>query len=768
MRDQAPTGGGPRALLRFLQKKGRLELAAAARLEEAARASAVSIFEILEREGLVRELELAELLAASLRLRLIDLESAQIDPRTLAALKESLAVKYEVIPIRADEQTVEIATANPLDVEGLKAVEFATGRRVQLMVTTRTQIQWALRNWYRMDEALDEFLAQAPADGQLSELHDDGLELRDVQQGTELPPVVKLAEIILVQAAKSAASDIHVEPTQDAVVVRYRIDGVLEEGFRLPKWVQPHLIGRFKIMARLDIAERRVPQDGRTKVRFHGRVIDFRVSSLPTQYGEKVTLRQLDAGGGARSLEDLGFAEYDLNRLRQAARRPEGMILVTGPTGSGKTTTLYALIRELHSVARNIVTLENPIEYRLRGINQVEVNEKQGLTFAGVLRSVLRQDPDVILVGEIRDAETARIAFQAAQTGHLVLSTLHTNDSAATLTRLIDLGVEPYVVASSLHLVIAQRLVRRVCNKCAVAEAPDATLLEQFPALREAADNSRRGRGCTACRQTGFDGRIGVYETLALSPSLAKLIESGGSESAIRQRARQEGLRLLLEDATAKLRDGATTVDEVARVVQVGEGVLRCHRCGHDVEEEFAVCPKCSVRLRSRCIGCAKSLNPEWATCPYCGIPTTDDVAASGPPRTFKALVVDDNVDIRHLVRTTLERAGLGLTVVTAQTGAEALELAALERPDVVIMDLQMPEMDGVEACRRLRAEEATAFVPIIMLTAMGDDEHLTDAFEAGVDDYHVKPLQREQLVLRVKRLLQRAFGAEVAAPAAK
>jgi type IV pilus assembly protein PilB len=767
MRDQSQSGSGPRALLRFLQKKGRLETDAATRLEETARDAAVSIFEVLEREGLVRELELAELLAASLRLRLIDLESAQIDQRTLSSLKEALAVKYEVIPIRVDEQVIEIAIANPLDAEAIKAVEFATGRRVQLMVTTRTQIQWALRNWYRMDEALGEFLnQQAPTEGQLAELHDEGIELRDVQQGTELPPVVKLTEIILVQAAKSGASDIHVEPTQDSVIVRYRIDGVLEEGFQLPKWVQPHLIGRFKIMARLDIAERRVPQDGRTKVKFQGRVIDFRVSSLPTQYGEKVTLRQLDAGGGARSLEDLGFSPHDLGRLRLAARRPEGMILVTGPTGSGKTTTLYALLRELHSVARNIVTLENPIEYRLKGINQVEVNEKQGLTFAGVLRSVLRQDPDVILVGEIRDAETARIAFQAAQTGHLVLSTLHTNDSAATLTRLIDLGVEPYVVASSLHLVLAQRLVRRVCEKCAVPEPPDEALLTQFPALRDAASSTRRGRGCVSCRQTGFDGRIGVYETLALSPAIAKIIESGGGESTIRQRARQEGMRLLLEDAEGKLRDGLTLLEEVARVVQVGDGVLRCHKCGHDVEEEFAVCPKCSTRLHSRCIGCSKSLSPEWATCPYCGVRTTDEAAYSGPPRTYKALVVDDNVDLRHLVRTTLERAGLGLSIVTAQNGAEALELAALERPDIVIMDLQMPEMDGVETCRRLRAQESTAFVPIIMLTAMGDDEHLTRAFEAGVDDYLVKPLQREQLVLRVKRMLLRTFGAQDAAVA--
>jgi type IV pilus assembly protein PilB len=761
MKDLGQSSNGPRALLRFLQKKGRLQLDAATRLEAAARDNAVSIFEMLEQEGLVRELELAELLAAGLRLRLIDLESAQIDQRTISAIKETVAVRYEVIPIRVDDHMIEIATANPLDVDAIRAVEFASGRRVQLLVTTRTQVQWALRNWYRMDEALGEFLSQAPAEGQFSELHDEGLDLRDVQQSTELPPVVKLTEIILVQAVKSAASDIHVEPAQDAVIVRYRIDGVLEEGFRLPKWVQSHLIGRFKVMAQLDIAERRVPQDGRTKVRFDGRVIDFRVSSLPTQYGEKVTLRQLDGGGGARSLEDLGLAEHDLDRLRNVARRPEGMILVTGPTGSGKTTTLYAIIREIQSVARNIITLENPIEYRLRGINQVEVNEKQGLTFAGVLRSVLRQDPDVILVGEIRDAETARIAFQAAQTGHLVLSTLHTNDSAATVTRLIDLGIEPYVIASSLHLVIAQRLVRRVCDKCAVPEAPDEALLIQFPALRESADALRRGQGCSACRQTGFVGRIGVYETLAVTPVMAKVIESGGSESTIRQRARQDGMRLLLEDAGLKLRDGVTVLDEVARVVQIGEAVLRCPKCGHDVQEEFAVCPKCSARLQTRCIGCAKPLSPEWATCPYCAIKTGEGLEYTGPPRTYKALVVDDNVDLRHLVRTTLERAGLGLSIVTAQNGAEALELAALERPDVVIIDLQMPEMDGVETCRRLRAQEATAFIPIIMLTAMGDDEHLTRAFEAGVDDYLVKPLQREQLVLRVKRMLLRTFGAQ-------
>jgi type II secretory ATPase GspE/PulE/Tfp pilus assembly ATPase PilB-like protein/CheY-like chemotaxis protein len=765
MREQSQSGAGPRALLRFLQRAGRLEDAAASRLEEASRAPGVSIFEMLEREGLVRELELAELLAASLRLKLIDLETTQIDQRTVAVLKESLAVRYGVIPIRADEQVLELATANPLDVEAFKAIEFATGRRVHLMVTTRTQVQWALRTWYRMDEALDDLLSHAPADGQLNELHDDSVELRDLQQGTDLPPVVKLAEMILLQAAKSGASDIHVEPAQDTVVVRYRIDGLLEEGFRLPKWVQPHLIGRLKIMARLDIAERRVPQDGRTKVRFQGRVIDFRVSSLPTQYGEKVTLRQLDSGGSGRSLDDLGFSTHDLDRMRQAARRPEGMILVTGPTGSGKTTTLYALIRELHSVARNIVTLENPIEYRLKGINQVEVNEKQGLTFASVLRSVLRQDPDVILVGEIRDAETARIAFQAAQTGHLVLSTLHTNDAAATVTRLVDLGIEPYVVASSLHLVVAQRLVRRVCAKCAAPDTPDETVLARFPALRAAAAAMRRGGGCTACRQTGFDGRIGLYETLALTPAVRKVLEAGGGESTIRQRAREQGMRLLVEDAELKLRDGITTLDEVLRIVQTAEGNLHCHKCGHDVEEEFAVCPKCSARLQSRCVGCAKPLNVDWATCPYCGVRNAD-VAPSGPPRTHKALVVDDNVDLRHLVRTTLERAGLGLSVVTAQNGAEALELAALERPDVVIMDLQMPGMDGVETCRRLRAHEATAFVPILMLTAMGDDEHLTRAFEAGVDDYLVKPLKREQLVLRVKRMLERTFGADTVAAA--
>src|SRR5215470_3174290 len=442
---------GQHALLRFLQKQRAVSADDAAMLEAACREESLS---------------------------LVDLASHTIDPVVTRLVKENLVTRYEVLPLRLDGNTLDVATVNPLDLEALKAIEFATGKRVHFVVATRTEILDAIKHTYRLEESLEKFLQNVPdQDITMTELHDDGRDLRMLAADAELPPVVKLADLLFVEGVKAGASDVHVEPTAEGIVVRYRIDGMLEEGFHFPKWLQNPLVARMKIMARMDIAERRVPQDGRIQVRYQNRTIDFRVSTLPMQHGEKVTMRILDATRALISLDRLGLSATDQQRLRDAAAKPQGLILVTGPTGSGKTTTLYALIRAIRSTTTNLITIENPVEYQLKGINQVEINEKQGLTFASVLRSVLRQDPDVILVGEIRDNETAKVAFQAAQTGHLVLSTLHTNDAAATVTRLIDLSVEPYVIASSLHLVIAQRLVRRVCAKCAQADEPDPTLL---------------------------------------------------------------------------------------------------------------------------------------------------------------------------------------------------------------------------------------------------------------------------------------------------
>jgi type IV pilus assembly protein PilB len=566
---------------------------------------------------------------------------------------------------------------------------------------------------------------------------------------------------------KGGASDVHVEPGTDAVIVRYRIDGILEEAFRFPKWVQQALIGRLKVMAKLDITERRVPQDGRIQIRYQDHLVDLRVSSLPTQHGEKITFRILDSTRAVQHLDRLGLDPVNLKRLREAGRRPQGMILVTGPTGSGKSTTLYALIREIFSPSINIVTIENPVEYQLKGISQVEINEKQGLTFAGVLRSVLRQDPDVILVGEIRDQETAHIACQAAQTGHLVLSTLHTNDWASTVTRLVDLGIEPFALASSLNLIVAQRLVRRVCPSCSATFTPTEDVLAPLR-LEPGRGEFRHGMGCQACRQSGYAGRLGVYEVVPITPAIGKLIEAGAGESALRQQARAEGCTMLLEDALQKLTTGVTTPDEVLRVVQVNVTAPRCPGCQKEIAEEYAACPHCGHVLRARCGTCAKPLNTEWVTCPYCGgkpekmgaaAARAAEAAPAFQKRTFKALVVDDQPDLRHLVRLALERSDLGLTVITAQDGNEALSLVDIERPDVVILDVAMPGMDGFEVCRRLRADIRTTFVPILMLTANDSADYVTQGFSAGSDDYITKPFRREDLVARVRRMIVRTYG---------
>ncbi|MBI3768144.1 MAG: Flp pilus assembly complex ATPase component TadA [Deltaproteobacteria bacterium] len=765
---------GRRALLRCLQREGKIAAEDVARLEKDAQEKSVSVAEVLEAEGIITEKDLAVFLATTLRLRLIDLTSYPFDPQMARELKEPIATRYNVVPIRLDEHSIEVATANPLDIEALKAVEFATGKRVHALIATRQEVHDALAHVYRLQESLDQFLQHVPDESvTLNELRDEGNDLRTIAREAELPPVVKLADLILIEGIKSRASDVHIEPGTDAVAVRYRIDGILEESFRFPKWVQNALIARLKVMAKLDITERRVPQDGRIQLRYTDRIVDLRVSSLPAQHGEKITLRILDATTGIKALDRLGFNDVDLQRMRDAIRKPEGLILVTGPTGSGKTTTLYALLREKFSPNLNIVTIENPIEYQLKGINQVEVNDKQGLTFAGVLRSVLRQDPDVILIGEIRDAETAQIAMQAAQTGHLVLSTVHTNDATAAITRLIDLGVEPFVVASTMHLIVAQRLVRRVCQSCCEPYEPSADSRRLLRLDDAAVAQLRRSKGCAACRQTGYAGRNGVYEVMPISPAMTKLIEANATESVIRQQARTEGFTSIVESAREKLLTGLTTPEEVLRVVQVNDYTPRCPGCNREIEEDYTVCPHCSAVLRTTCRECGKELTAGWTSCAYCGASTKADAGdatagqeASGDAsenggrhRSYKALVVDDNAAIREIVRLTIERSQLSLAVVVAEDGPQALAVAAAERPDVVILDLQMPGMDGFEVCRRLRSDVRTAFVPVLMLSAQTSEESITQGFASGADDYVTKPFRRQDLLTRIRRMLERTYG---------
>ena len=423
-------------------------------------------------------------------------------------------------------------------------------------------------------------------------------------------------------AIKAGASDVHVEPMEKGVLIRHRLDGLLKEVMDLPKWVHEGLVARLKIMAGMDIAEKRLPQDGRVRVTTEdGREVDFRASTLRTLHGEKMVLRVLDQNRGVPPLEELGFSATALNDLRQFLRFQHGMILVVGPTGSGKTTTLCSALMSVQSERTNVITIEDPIEYQMPGINQTQVNDKIKLTFANALRSILRQDPDVILVGEVRDQETARIAMQAAQTGHLVLTTLHTDDSPSVVTRLSDIGVEPYVIASATIGIVAQRLVRRLCPTCRRQYTPPSDVLRALSITEGDASNIQfyRPVGCDQCHQTGYRGRIGIYEVMKITDKLRRLITQKASEDAIREAAQSSGMLSLGDDALAKVKAGVTTAEELLRVVtEVREIRTLCPSCNGPVAVDFVACPSCGHRLNGACAGCGRGLQPGWTFCPYC------------------------------------------------------------------------------------------------------------------------------------------------------
>ena len=421
---------------------------------------------------------------------------------------------------------------------------------------------------------------------------------------------------------KGKASDIHVEPTENRVVVRHRLDGILREVIALPKWVHEGFVARMKILAGMDIAEKRRPQDGRLRVQLdENREIDLRVSTLRTMYGEKIVLRVLDQRMGPPPLTELGFPSGGLETLRHLLRHQHGMLLVVGPTGSGKTTTLSSAIASIQSTRTNIITIEDPIEYRLPGVNQTQFSDKIKLTFASAFRAILRQDPDVILVGEIRDFETAQIALRAAHTGHLVLSTLHTDDGPSTLTRLMDMGSEPYVIGSALIGVVAQRLVRRLCVHCRVQYAPTPDVLRSLNILEADADKHPfcRAVGCNQCNGTGYRGRIGIFEIMPISDRLRRLIASNSGEDAIRDEAMIAGMTSLGADGLAKIKSGVTTVEELLRVVpETGKLRSVCPGCDGSVELAFQVCPHCGYTLSGGCPSCHRVLQPGWKFCPHC------------------------------------------------------------------------------------------------------------------------------------------------------
>ena len=652
--------------------------------------------------GHATETQICEVVAEQLCIPAADMVAVDVPNEVLGLVSRELALKHACLPWFTEGRDLYLIMADPTNVAAADAIAFHTSLKVKPVVAPESEVLAALERFYAAEEeSLAQFDNLVLAD-QLSvvtaqEGEPSGEE--DLAAAAMGVPLVKLVNAILADAIRAGASDIHIEPQQKGVDLRYRVDGMLRKVMTMPKRVQSKVASRVKIMSHMDITERRKPQDGRTFLRVGGRSFDLRVSSLPTADGEKLVLRILAQDRATVSLESLGFEPALLASFKELLHRPQGMILVTGPTGSGKTSTIYAALNLLKSETTNIVTVEDPVEYRLSGISQVAVSAKAGMTFAAGLRSILRQDPDVVMVGEIRDLETAQIAFQAAQTGHLVLSTLHTNDASSAVMRLVEMGVPAYVVASSLVAVLAQRLVRQLCS-CKTA-GPDGTAVPQ---------------GCDQCRFSGFAGRIGVYELMRLTPRVRSVLLARAADDVVRRAAQATGMKSMFQDGMAKAARGLTVPDEVKRVVPPDE-----------IEP------------------------PEEA--PEPGPPALSAEVRSQRPT--RILVVDDDAPLREVLREILVSERYEVSV--AEDGREALAAVYRERPDLIVTDLQMPGLDGLELLRKLRNDLATCQIPVIFLTVVESLDAEAKALDLGADDYLGKPVQRARLLSRIRRALLRA-----------
>ncbi len=528
--------------------------------------------ELLVALGHCKSGAIAAALADQYDLPLVNLRELELEPEVMRAVPADLAFRHQVLPIERRVNSLMVVIADPLNLVAVDDLRFVTGLRIEMALADAEEIRRLLEEHY-----LQHVMSSAGGDEESVEvLADDDEELGDVQSMAREALVVRLVNLLLRQAVAERASDIHLEPFERDLKVRFRVDGVLRDMPAPPKRMQAAVTSRIKIMSQLDIAERRRPQDGRIKVRVTGREIDLRISTVPTLFGESVVMRLLDKETGLRGLTELGFPDDTRERFEHLIKTPYGIILATGPTGSGKTTTLYAALQQVNSPERKVITIEDPVEYQLDGVNQIHVRPKIGLSFAEGLRHILRQDPDVIMVGEIRDGETADIAIHAALTGHLVFSTLHTNDSSSAVARLVDMGAEPFLVSSSVEGVLAQRLVRRLCRHCRRPYEPNEAELLELGATREQLGGRPlyRAAGCEECRHTGYAGRVGLYELLIMDDKIQELVMNHAPSLAIRERAQQNGMRTLREEGVRRVLEGMTSVDEVTRVTHEDESVL--------------------------------------------------------------------------------------------------------------------------------------------------------------------------------------------------
>jgi type IV pilus assembly protein PilB len=717
-----------------------------------------SLWETAVQRKLISDEQVLNAIATRFRLPVANM--SRIDPRAVQTVPEQIARRYNIVPVGQTDSYLEIATANPFDLDAEKALAFATGREVRMLLASPGMIRYQLDEIYRgSDEVVSRLLDGMGGELEVKELSDEEDDGAISAEQASQRPIIRLVDMMLADGVASRASDIHVEPIEGGVAVRYRIDGVLRQVMKVPRNAGLPLISRIKIMSGLDIADRLRPQDGRARVSIGGDPIDLRVSTLPASLGEKVVIRILSQRATVLDLNALGMHEDEQQALQRLLNHKEGIVLVTGPTGSGKTTTLYSAIRLIQNPGVNIVTVEDPVEYRLgQNIVQVQVHDKAGLTFASALRSILRQDPDVVLIGEIRDQETAQIALQASLTGHLVLSTLHTNDAANAVTRLADMGMEPYKIASALRGVVAQRLMRRLCTVCRVPS--DEPVPERAARFIPAGAQLYKAVGCPECAMTGYRGRFSIVEVLSINPQLERAIGQGATADQIARDARGNGMGSLWESGLRHVLAGESTLDELLRVTDVPAetGPARAPRREAAPARPGRATPApegSDPPASPPSVG--GSLAELAADFDLLDMEDLDDTGTREPATRgagTTVLLVEDEEQLRRVMKDLLEREGY--TVAEARDGVQALDQVDRFAPDVIILDLNLPGIDGYSVLAQLRSRPATRTIPVVVLTAKGDEDNEVRVFELGADDFITKPFRARALSARIEAVLGR------------
>ena len=780
-------------------------------LDEALRDSQrekTSLIPLLIRKGWCGERDIVQALSVTLRVRTIDVKSVLLSQKIVRMVSKLLATSRHVLPVLVQNNTLFLAMENPLDREVIQDIETSTNMQVTPVIATSSDLREAIRRHYNLNEYVGTMLerveegeetklaaAPTPAAASPTPNAESGVKEKHSQ-------IVRLWNMIFSEGIKARASDIHIEPSEQHVRVRYRIDGMLTRGINLPKEIYKPLISRIKVLSGMDIMTRHSSQDGHIRVNYANRTVDLRVSTVVTNQGEQIVIRILDRTSRFYNITRLGLSAEQLTLYETFIEQTQGVILATGPTGSGKTTTLYALLHEMKDGARHIVTIEDPIEYQLEGISQIQVTPQAGMTFATGLRSILRQDPNVILLGEIRDAETASVAMQAAETGHLVLSTLHTTDAVSSIYRLATLGIPMDVLAANLLVAIGQRLVRRICPRCIKEYAPTLHELETLGLHGSQADfQFYRGEGCKACKDTGYYGQIGVFEMFIPTERLRRAIAKGANKQQLQRLAVEGGMKTLFETGIEKVMQGMTSVEELLRVTSPKPKEVKkapmtpvavpkpavapappkvkaaAPPAAPNAEPTTSVCPQCSATLQ-----------PAWLICPMCGwmkkekpveteelpnladleeIPASETPPQPAPPSQVdipkwkeRIIVAEDDQDASMMIKFFLQRQGYH--VILAKDGEEALEKIRAERPDVVILDINMPKLDGFGVCKAMRASVETMFTPVIMLTALSSIESKIQGLSLGADDYITKPFHPGELGARIEAILRRSYQHEV------